>query len=199
MELWLLAGIAFMTALCPGADILFVLKNTLQGGGKQGIISFLGIASGWLVFFALIYFGLSSFLDNLLIHTILSFAGGFYLTYLAFKLLKPQKTSLTQSPQRVKLLYFQALFVNLSNPKAILFFTFLITPFIQHNLIMSFIVLSASLSAAFLLVIVLACFIKQKCYFLLEKIDKICAILFFFFAFLLLKEGIANLIVLLDS
>ena len=69
--------------------------------------------------------------------------------------------------------------INLSNPKAILFFATIISPFIQNNLEISFVVLLSALSSAFVIVIVLATFFRRFiANSLFDKIDKICSVIF---------------------
>lgn len=192
MELLALFLVGFTTAITPGPDILFVLRNTLALGAKEGILSFLGIFSGWIIYLGLIYFGFAHFLRGALIEGILSLVGGIYLSYIAYALYKKPKNKIdfNQKTQKSKTLYFKGLLVNLSNPKAILFFMLIITPFIQKDLELSLIVLLVSLSLAFLSIIFLAInlrkFITNT---LFNKIDKACIVIFLIFALLLFSES----------
>ena len=76
MELLGLFLLGFMVALTPGPDILFVLRNTLNFGGKQGFLAFLGIFSGWIIFLSLIYFGFSQVFNGIFIQISLNLIGG---------------------------------------------------------------------------------------------------------------------------
>ncbi|CAM2914182.1 LysE family translocator [Helicobacter burdigaliensis] len=192
MELLALFAVGFITAITPGPDILFVLRNTLALGARAGILSFLGIFSGWIIYLSLIYFGFAHFLRGALIEGILSLVGGIYLSYIAYILYKKPKNKIdfNHKTHKSKTLYFKGLFVNLSNPKAILFFMLIITPFIQKDLELSLSVLLVSLSLAFLCIIFLALnlrrFITNT---LFDKIDKVCVVIFFIFALLLFSEA----------
>lgn len=193
MELGMLFLLGFTTALIPGPDILFVLRNTLSFGFKQGFLGFLGIFSGWLVFLSLIYFGFSSFIQGDIIQASLSFIGGIYLIYISYELFRKKKNQInfTQKKQKNILLYFKGLFINLSNPKAILFFATIISPFMQDNLENSFLVLLSSLSLAFIFVIFLATFFRRFINnSLFDKIDKVCSIIFLGFGAWLLYLGL---------
>lgn len=199
MELTLLFILGFTAALIPGPDILFVLRNTLALGFKQGVISLLGIFSGWLIFLGLIYLGFTSYFNSQLIQATLSGIGGIYLLYLAYLLFKKSNNHINFSQNRQKnfSLYFKGLLINLSNPKAILFFATIISPFIQGSLEISFIVLLSALSLAFLSVIFVGTFFRRFITnALFDKIDKICSIIFVCFGVWLLYSSFQTIFLL---
>lgn len=79
--------------------------------------------------------------------------------------------------------YLKGLIINLSNPKAILFFSVIIAPFVGNDLGLSLSVLYVSLVSGFLSVILASVYFRE---YLNEKtfylIDKICGVLFILFA-----------------
>ncbi len=191
MELLGLFLLGFMVALTPGPDILFVLRNTLNFGGKQGFLAFLGIFSGWIIFLSLIYFGLSQVFNGIFIQISLNLIGGIYLFYISYTLFKKPKNHINfhHKLEKSLFIYFKGLLINLSNPKAILFFTIVISPFINTNFEISLIILLCGLSLSFLLVIFLGTFSRSfisNTFF--DRIDKICGILFLAFGILLLFQ-----------
>ncbi|MCI5968639.1 LysE family translocator [Helicobacter sp.] len=208
LELFALFCIGFIGALTPGPDILFTLRNTLNYGAKAGFLSLFGIFLGWISFLSLVYFGLTHLLNGVLIQGILNAIGGIYLCYIAYLLLKPKpikskraqdsKIPLTQPTQAAQSLYrliLKGYLLNLSNPKAILFFGLIITPFTQHHLTLSLSVLLSSLLSAFVLVIVLAVFFRKFVKdSLFDRIDKICGIVFLCFGFFLFLASYRNFI-----
>ena len=123
----LLCLIGFFAAITPGPDILLTIKTTLRFGAFQAFKVLLGIASGWCLYLVFIYMGLSHWLNTPITQLILSLIGGSYLLYLGFLMLtiKEENYNLAESPQTQKDGYLQGLIINLSNPKAILFFMFL--------------------------------------------------------------------------
>lgn len=182
--------IGFVGALTPGPDILFVLRLSLCLGGRSAFVAFLGIASGWVIFMGALYLGLSYILGNVFVQIALMCVGGVYLGYLAYILLtSPADTSITtqletQSAQDKKLvalltLYLKALGINLSNPKALLFFGTIIVPFMEVDLGTRIAVLFCAMSLPFLGVIALGSALKA---YLTPKIffwiDKVCGVLF---------------------
>lgn len=203
-ELFTLFSVGFLGALTPGPDILFTLRNTLNYGMKAGFLSLFGIFCGWIVFLSLIYFGFAHLMHGILIQGILSAIGGIYLCYIAYLLLKSKPNSVlnsnastsTISTPLAKTLYsliLKGFLLNLSNPKAILFFGLIITPFIHIHLALSLLVLLSSLISAFVLVIFLAAFFRKSINdSLFHKIDKICGIVFLVFAFLLFLASYRN-------
>lgn len=197
-EFFTLFCIGFLGALTPGPDILFTLRNTLNHGIMAGFLSLFGIFLGWITFLSLIYFGFTHFISGILVQGLLNMLGGIYLSYVAYLLLKEKpilnpKITLTQSHTINKssyLIVFRGFLLNLSNPKAILFFGVIITPFMQNFLIISLSILLLSLISAFILVILLATFFRHFINdSLFYKIDKICGFLFLFFAFFLFLES----------
>ena len=182
---------AFIGAITPGPDILLVIRNTLYFGILQGLKIWSGIATGWFIFLSIIYFGFAHVLRGNLIQLILSIIGGAYLLYIAYLLC-------TKSTSKLELEnhfitpdgYLKALLVNISNPKAILFFSVIIAPFIQTQLLTSLSILFAGLSSAFLSIIVICAFfrnyINERVFYI---IDKVCAVLFIIFSIMLFYHG----------
>ncbi len=196
LELFALFCVSFLAAITPGPDILFVLRNTLIFGIKEGFLSLLGIFCGWLVFLSLIYFGFSHLLYGSLIQGILNCIGGFYLLYIAYLLARKPKNAINlnaQNPSDKTHLYrliFKGFFLNLSNPKAILFFAIIIAPFMSHNLELSLAVLLSTLCLAFIVVIICGAFFRSfisNAFF--DKIDRACSVIFAVFAFLLFSAS----------
>ncbi len=187
MELSTLFLLAFIGAITPGPDMLLIMRNTLVFGCMQGIKVFSGIASGCIIYLCVIYFGFGYILSGEIAQIILSVFGALYLMYIALMLFKKSATHMTfKNAQNAPDTYIKALFVNLSNPKAILFFSVIITPFVQVNLLMSLFMLFCGLSSAFFVVILLATYFRHIiCDKVFYIIDKICAALFICFSFLL--------------
>ena len=186
MGLLTLFMLAFGGAITPGPDILLVMRNTLRFGFMQGLKVFSGIASGWIVYLCVLYFGFSYILSGKIAQILLGLIGACYLLYIAYMLFKKSATHITFNTQEKPDTYLKALIINLSNPKAILFFSVIIAPFIGDNPFASLCVLFCGLSSAFFVVILLATFfrhlISDNVFYI---IDKVCAMLFVCFAFML--------------
>ncbi|WP_300448613.1 LysE family translocator [Helicobacter mastomyrinus] len=187
----LLCLMGFFAAITPGPDILLTLKVTLRFGILQGFKVLLGIASGWIVYLGIIYLGLVHWLNTSIMQFCLSFIGGSYLLYLGFIILSstPQTYALESADSIRKDGFWQGLILNLSNPKAILFFIFLVTPFINEDIKIGLIALWCSLFSAFVCVIICGsvarAYINARMFMI---IDRICGICFVCFAWLLFFE-----------
>ena len=177
--------IAFIGAITPGPDMLLLIQTTLRFGFKKAISTLLGIASGWIFYLAILYFGFAHFFTSNLAQIILSIFGIIYLSYLSLLLLK-NKNNLDFKDSKITSGYKKGLFVNLSNPKAILFFGVVITPYMDKNMLFNLGLLFLGLFSAFLLVIAVALYFRR---FITNKlfniIDKICAFIFMIFVVIL--------------
>ena len=192
--------VGFIGAITPGPDILLVLRYGLNFGLKYSISAFLGIASGWVIFLGAIYLGLSVFLNTPIFQLVVSFVGGLYLGYLSVcmlrakvdeKALQNQIDKKEHIPKGVVYSYCKALFINLSNPKAILFFTTIIVPFMGVDIGTPLLVLYISLCTPFCLVIIVANFARKLVTpRVFVWIDRICGVVFGAFGVFLFYGGI---------
>ena len=121
--------------LIPGPAILLVLTRTTQGGRKTGILTGLGIAFGDFVHTLFAAVGLSAILmTSALAFDIVKFVGAGYLIYLGIRALleKPSNSALpkvmTVTNSKA---FFQAIFVEVLNPKTALFFLAFIPQFVK--------------------------------------------------------------------
>lgn len=182
-----------MGAITPGPDSLLVLRETLKNGFFAGFKTLCGIATGWVIYISILYFGFAHLVSGDLAQFVLSLAGGAYLLYLAFLLFRTKMSNIDFSPQEVesKHLYLKGLAINLSNPKAILFFTAIVAPYIDKSPAPYFILLFLGLNAGFLSVMSVAHFARRLITNrLFYVIDKICAVVFLVFGGGLLVLGI---------
>lgn len=174
--------IAFLGAIIPGPDILLVLRVALKEGFLASFRTLCGIATGWLIYLAILYFGFAHILKGDLAQVILGVFGGAYLFYLAFLLLraKPNNIDFHQSMHESSAGgYLKGLIINLSNPKAIIFFSVIVAPYMDKNLVLNLLLLFCGLNSAFLVVMILASRFRYAITNrLFDIIDKLCAVVF---------------------
>ena len=116
--LFLISSLAL--TLMPGPDILFVLNQSLENK-KSGFLISIGLCSGLVVHTLILVFGLSAFIEtNEYLISYLKYFGTLYLFYLAFDELKA-KFKKTSKPNNTNL-FLRGLYMNLVNPKVVLFF-----------------------------------------------------------------------------
>ena len=181
MKYLTLVVVGFFAALTPGPDIFFVIKEGLVRRNLAFIAAF-GILCGNIIYLTLIALGLSKIGESLYFQFIIGVIGGIYLlriSYLTF--IENVHLKIDNKIYSFKETFKKALFLNLSNPKAMLFFIALVTPFMGENLLLSIISLFFGISSAFLLAAFVSSKIKIK-EKILNIINKISSIIFFFFS-----------------
>lgn len=178
--------IAFIGAITPGPDILLIIQTTIRYGLKKALVTLPGIASGWIFYLAILYFGFVNFFTSNFAQIVLSIFGVIYLLYLSFLLYK-NDNNLDFKDSKIVGGYKRGLFINLSNPKAILFFSIIVAPYMDKNMLFNLTLLFLGLFSSFLLVIFIALYFRR---FITNKlfniIDKICAFIFLIFVVILL-------------
>lgn len=117
---------SFFLALSPGPDNIYVLSQSLANGTKSGIATTLGLVSGCIVHTLLLAFGVSVLITKSeTLFLIIKILGAFYLLFLAYKTYQ-NSTSISFSddtPSKTTAqLFKQGVFMNLINPKVMLFF-----------------------------------------------------------------------------
>ena len=105
--------------LMPGPDILFVINQSIEDK-KSGLLVAFGLCSGLVVHTLVLALGLSAIIeqnDNIIMF--FKYFGSFYLFYLAFQEFK--KDSVTSERQNENF-YLRGVYMNLINPKVLIFF-----------------------------------------------------------------------------
>ena len=111
---------SLVLTLMPGPDILFVINQSLINK-KSGLIISIGLCSGLVIHTLILVFGLSVFIEsNKDLVLYLKYFGTLYLFYLAYNELRT-KDKLVQKNKNNDL-FFRGLYMNLINPKVLLFF-----------------------------------------------------------------------------
>jgi len=105
--------------LMPGPDILFVINQSIEDK-KSGLLVAFGLCSGLVVHTLVLALGLSAIIeqnDNVIMF--FKYFGSFYLFYLATQEFK--KHSVTSEKQKENF-YLRGVYMNLINPKVLIFF-----------------------------------------------------------------------------
>ena len=115
--LFLISSLAL--TLMPGPDILFVINQSLDKK-KNGIITSLGLCTGLIFHTMFLAFGLSALINsNKDLITFLKYFGTIYLFYLAY--LEIKSVNKINKSLNSKL-FLRGLYMNLINPKVLIFF-----------------------------------------------------------------------------
>ena len=105
--------------IMPGPDILFVINQSLEDK-KSGLLVSFGLCSGLIVHTLVLAFGLSAIIeqdDNVIMF--LKYFGSVYLFYLAFQEFKKDRII---SERQKENFYLRGVYMNLINPKVLIFF-----------------------------------------------------------------------------
>ncbi len=114
--------VLLLALISPGPDFVMVLRNSLSFGRKAGIVSALGVASGCLISFTIVMFGLKVLFTYHIIKGIMSLICGAYLVYIGFMSIRNRTTHNHVVAEKVNVsglaTYFRAgLMTNVFNPK----------------------------------------------------------------------------------
>lgn len=182
MDYIILASMGFFAALTPGPDIFYVIRQGLCKGRVSAFLAVAGILTGNIVYLTLVGIGLGSIGHNPYFQMTVGILGGIYLFRIAVAVFN-EKVHIEKRCDNYKKfdIYKQALFLNLSNPKAMIFFAVVITPFMSKNVMLSLVSLYAGISAAFLT----AAYFSSKLNIeekIMNAVNKISSALFLFFS-----------------
>lgn len=142
-----LTFVATETILCvaPGPAVVLIISQSLIGSLYYSARGIAGILTANALYFALSGLGLSAILlASPMAFAILRWVSISYLSYVAISVLRAKSTSAeTSAPRSSSGAFYQAVALQLANPKAILFFAALLPQFItpDENVSVQFIVL----------------------------------------------------------
>lgn len=187
--------VAFLGAISPGPDVLLVIRVALKENIKTTMLTLVGVVSGCTFHLSILYFGFANIINNVYTQAAICILGGLYLLYLAYPLLKgTQSNASTDLNATIKGGFKTGLIVNLSNPKAILFFGTIASIYIDKNLFLSILMILSGTCLGFMLAIFITIFFKR---FINNKtfhiIDKVCGVLFIVFSIMLFINAIKQI------
>lgn len=127
----------FLLSMTPGPAVLLVVSQGMKFGFASSIRGTLGILTGNAIYFALSAAGLGALLiASATLFEMIRWIGVAYLVYVGVKMLiskanEQAAVDRSISPGRSLRLFSQGLITQLSNPKAIVFFTALLPQFVS--------------------------------------------------------------------
>lgn len=139
-SLWLsFFTVSLVLAIAPGPDNLFVLAQSSLYGARAGLLVVLGLCTGLLCQTLLAVCGISALITAQpgLMFAI-RIAGAIYLTYLAWGAWQSTRSSEASSGRAIELspvrLWLRGWFMNMTNPKVLIFFLAFFPQFIPAGL-----------------------------------------------------------------
>lgn len=132
------AGVALAMVLAPGPNMAYLVSRAIAQGRLAGLISLLGVATGFVVYMLAAALGLTALpLAVPFAYDAIRIAGAAYLGWLAWNALRPGGHSpfelRTLTPDSPKRLYAMGLFTSLLNPKAAALYLSLLPQFIDKS------------------------------------------------------------------
>jgi threonine/homoserine/homoserine lactone efflux protein len=134
-------ALVIVTTSSPGPAVLFITTNATLHGWKKAVFAALGNIFGLFCLGVIAVTGLGTILKaSEIIFNFVKFAGAAYLIYLGLKMIFQKSSDLVVinnqlTPKNIssQKIFFRALGVALSNPKAIVFLTALFPQFVNTN------------------------------------------------------------------
>ena len=139
-----LIAIHLFALITPGPDFFFISQTAISRTKKETLFAVAGISIAVMVWATLALLGLNILFEKMVwLRQILLIGGGLYLGWLGFQLLRSALSKTPPSDHQVDLpqapikFFVKGLFTNLSNPKAIIYFSsvfsiFLANPALNH-------------------------------------------------------------------
>src|SRR6266545_220307 len=131
-----IAAVALGLVLTPGPNMIYLVSRSITQGRRAGMVSLLGVATGFLVYLVAAVAGLTAVFSLVPeVYTALKLAGAGYLLYLAWQAVRPgghspfaPKSLPVDSSRR---LYAMGMVTNLLNPKIAILYVSLLPQFID--------------------------------------------------------------------
>ena len=130
-------GLIALGMVCsPGPNMIYLVSRSIAQGRRAGMISLLGVATGFLSYLLLTCLGLSAvFAVVPAAYTALKWAGAAYLLWLAWQAIRPGAKLLfaprALPPELPRRLFAMGLLTNLLNPKAAVLYVSLLPQFVD--------------------------------------------------------------------
>jgi homoserine/homoserine lactone efflux protein len=135
---WIFVCTETVLCLMPGPAVMFVLSSALKAGARKSIASNLGILTANTVYFALSATGIGALLLSSKLFLAVKWIGAAYLIVLGLPLLFDRKETAkgpveALNDHKSRHLFFNGFTLQMSNPKAILFFSALLPQFLNPH------------------------------------------------------------------
>jgi len=127
----------FLLCLTPGPAVLLVISQAVKNGSKASLRGAAGILVGNIIYFVLSAFGLGALLiSSATLFQVIRWIGAAYLVFVGIRMLvtKERVDVISQDAASTipsMRLFSQGLLTQLSNPKAIIFFSALLPQFVS--------------------------------------------------------------------
>jgi homoserine/homoserine lactone efflux protein len=133
---WIFVCTETVLCLTPGPAVLFILSSTIKAGARKSIFSNLGILSANAVYFALSATGIGALLLSSKLFFAVKWIGAASLVIYGLRLIFSKEEAVQEmavTDHKSHHLFFNGFTLQISNPKAILFFSALLPQFLNPH------------------------------------------------------------------
>jgi homoserine/homoserine lactone efflux protein len=132
---WVFVCVEVVLCLTPGPAVMYVLSSALKSGARKSVASILGILAANTVYFALSATGIGALLLSSKLFLAVKWIGAGYLVVLGLRLLFDHKSAVKEAliDHKSHHLFFDGFTLQMSNPKAIVFFAALLPQFLNPH------------------------------------------------------------------
>ncbi|EIJ43640.1 putative threonine efflux protein [Beggiatoa alba B18LD] len=153
LEIWVAYFFACLVlSVSPGAGVVFVMSSAMSYGIRKTLYGIIGMELSLLIYLSLVGLGIGAMMaTSTLIFILTKWCGVLYLIYLGIQkwrepihLTDTKRLQAQQVPYKI---FLQGLFVNLTNPKSIVFLAALLPQFVdlQRSQLMQFSILGITM------------------------------------------------------
>jgi len=131
-----LSLVCAMGAISPGPSLAVVLRNTISGGRRQGVMTGIGHGLGFFIYAFVAVMSLSSLiLGNQNIYKILQLIGSFILIWISYGMITSSSSSLSEKKEMSSRKGFaEGFMIAFLNPKILVFLVAVFSQFIYPDM-----------------------------------------------------------------
>jgi len=136
-SIFAISVICVLGAISPGPSLAVVIKNTIQGGRKQGVLTGIGHGLGLGIYAFISVLGISSLItDNKELFIMLQIMGSFFLIFLGSKMIfnRSKRELIKFDKKETSKGFFEGFMISFFNPKILMFFTAVFSQFMADDL-----------------------------------------------------------------
>ena len=136
-SIFAISVICVLGAISPGPSLAVVIKNTIQGGRKKGVLTGIGHGLGLGIYAFISVLGISSLItDNKELFIMLQIMGSFFLIFLGSKMIfnRSKRELIKFDKIETSKGFFEGFMISFFNPKILIFFTAVFSQFMADDL-----------------------------------------------------------------
>ncbi|OIR15702.1 MAG: hypothetical protein BEU04_02050 [Marine Group III euryarchaeote CG-Bathy1] len=125
-----IAAICIMGAISPGPSLAVVVRNTVNGGRREGVLTSIGHGIGFGIYALIAVVGLSTLLTNEKAFEILQWSGAGLLIWLGIVMIRSEKKDEEEYKNSGRRGFVEGFMIAFLNPKILVFLTAVFSQFL---------------------------------------------------------------------